>query len=180
MTALKAIALAIIIFLIGALLVGIQQYRVIALRGEVAIETKAKADALAANVESQATITTLRAEIERNKAYQFDLDKRLKASEQKAQQARKDFEDLKRKSPAVRKWADQPLPDGLRGKPASTVKTTTVRLEPPELVPCERISESDDDLALNGDLWALKDRAVNLLDTCADQVDAQILRSKSK
>ncbi|MDD1966958.1 Rz1-like lysis system protein LysC [Pseudomonas putida] len=60
------------------------------------------------------------------------------------------------------------------------VKTTAVRLEPPELVPCERISESDEDLALNGDLWALKDRAVNLLDTCADQVDAQILRSKSK
>jgi LysB family phage lysis regulatory protein len=122
MTTLKAIALAIIIFLIGALLVGIQQDRVIALRGEVAIETKAKADALAANVESQATITTLRAEIERNKAYQIDLDKRLKVSEQKAQKARKDFEDLKRKSPAVRKWADQPLPDGLRGKPASTGK----------------------------------------------------------
>ncbi|MCQ2994027.1 hypothetical protein NLO95_07850 [Pseudomonas syringae] len=60
------------------------------------------------------------------------------------------------------------------------VKTTAVRLEPPELVPCERISESEDDLALNGDLWALKDRAVNLLDTCADQVDAQIVRSKSK
>jgi hypothetical protein len=47
-------------------------------------------------------------------------------------------------------------------------------------VPCERISESDEDVALNGDLWALKDRAVNLLDTCADQVDAQIQRSKSK
>ncbi|WP_256214526.1 Rz1-like lysis system protein LysC [Pseudomonas sp. NFR16] len=60
------------------------------------------------------------------------------------------------------------------------VKTTTVRLEPPELVPCERISESDEDVVLNGDLWALKDRAVNLLDTCADQVDAQIQRSKSK
>jgi hypothetical protein len=45
------------------------------------------------------------------------------------------------------------------------------------MVPCERINESDDDLALNGDLWALKDRAVNLLDTCADQVDAQINRS---
>ncbi|WP_244165888.1 Rz1-like lysis system protein LysC [Pseudomonas abietaniphila] len=66
--------------------------------------------------------------------------------------------------------ANQPAP----------VKTTTVRLEPPELVPCERISESDEDVALNGDLWALKDRAVNLLDTCADQVDAQIQRSKSK
>ena len=59
-------------------------------------------------------------------------------------------------------------------------KTTAVRLEPPELIPCERITEREDDLALNGDLWALKDRAVNLLDTCADQVDAQILRSKSK
>ncbi|WP_341522987.1 hypothetical protein AABC73_06960 [Pseudomonas sp. G.S.17] len=60
------------------------------------------------------------------------------------------------------------------------VKTTAVRLEPPELIPCERISQSEDDLALNGDLWALKDRAVNLLDTCADQVDAQIVRSQSK
>ncbi|HEX8591735.1 MAG TPA: hypothetical protein VF682_00405 [Pseudomonas sp.] len=60
------------------------------------------------------------------------------------------------------------------------VKTTAVRLEPPELIPCERITQSEDDLALNGDLWALKDRAVNLLDTCADQVDAQIVRSKSK
>ncbi len=47
-------------------------------------------------------------------------------------------------------------------------------------MPCERISFSDDDLSLNGDLWAMKDRAVNLLDTCADQVDAQIKRSQSK
>ncbi|MFJ5297482.1 hypothetical protein ACIQAL_13265 [Pseudomonas sp. NPDC088368] len=59
-------------------------------------------------------------------------------------------------------------------------KTTTIRLEPPELVPCERVSDSDYDLTLNGDLWDLKDRAINLLDTCADQVDAQIQRSKSK
>ncbi len=48
------------------------------------------------------------------------------------------------------------------------------------MVPCERVSDSDEDLALNGDLWALKDRAVNLLDTCADQVDAQIKRSQNK
>ncbi len=48
------------------------------------------------------------------------------------------------------------------------------------MVPCERVSESDDELALNGDLWTLKNRAINLLDTCADQVDAQIQRSKSK
>jgi LysB family phage lysis regulatory protein len=118
----KAFATAVIIALVALLLVGIQQYRVIALRGEVAIETKAKTEALAANVESQATITTLRAEAARNVAYQADLNNRLKASEQKALKARKDFEDLKRKSPAVRKWADQPLPDGLRGKPASTGK----------------------------------------------------------
>jgi len=48
------------------------------------------------------------------------------------------------------------------------------------MVPCERIDDSEEDLRMNGDLWALKDRAINLLDTCADQVDAQILRSKSK
>jgi hypothetical protein len=60
------------------------------------------------------------------------------------------------------------------------VKTTAVRLEPPELVPCERVTDAEDDLAFNGDLWALKDRAVNLLDTCADQVDAQIKRSQTK
>ncbi|MEE5042918.1 hypothetical protein V2J81_06100 [Pseudomonas alliivorans] len=60
------------------------------------------------------------------------------------------------------------------------VKTSAVSLEAPVMVPCERVSDSDEDLALNGDLWALKDRAVNLLDTCADQVDAQIKRSQSK
>lgn len=48
------------------------------------------------------------------------------------------------------------------------------------MVPCERVSDNDDNLDLNGDLWALKDRAINLLDTCADQVDAQIKRSLSK
>ncbi|WP_110951481.1 hypothetical protein [Pseudomonas bohemica] len=127
----KAFALAVVIALVAALLIGIQQYRVIALRGEVAVETKAKTDALDANKESQATITTLRSELERNKAYQLDLDKRLKASEQKALKARKDFEDLKRKSPAVRKWADQPLPDGLRGKPASTGKDNNGKARSP-------------------------------------------------
>lgn len=118
----KAFATAFIISLVGILLVGLQQYRVVALRGEMSIETKAKTEALAANLESQATITTLRAEASRNAAYQTDLSNRLKASEQKALKARKDFEDLKRKSPAVRKWADQPLPDGLRGKPAPISK----------------------------------------------------------
>jgi LysB family phage lysis regulatory protein len=119
MTVLKALAAAVIITLVGVLLVGIQQYRVVALQGMVSIETKGKNDAIAANLESQKTITTLQGEAKRNADYLSDLTKRLKASEQKAQQARKDFEDLKRKSPAVRKWADQPLPDGLRGKPAT-------------------------------------------------------------
>ena len=119
MTALKAIAMAVIITLVGLLLVGIQQYRVVALQGMVSIETKGKNDAIAANLESQSTITTLRAEAKRNADYLADLNKRLKASEQKAQQARKDFEQLKRTSKPVRDWAAQPLPDGLRGKPAT-------------------------------------------------------------
>ncbi|WP_330214554.1 hypothetical protein [Pseudomonas sp. AM8] len=59
-------------------------------------------------------------------------------------------------------------------------KTQAVRLEAPELIPCERIDEDTADLRLNGDVWELKDRAINLLDTCADQVDAQIKRSQSK
>ena len=115
----KAVAAAIIIALVAFLLVGIQQYRVIALTGEMQIETKAKTDALAANLESQATITTLRAEAQRNADYTADLNKRIKASEDKAKKARKDFDDLKRNSKPVRDWAAQPLPDGLRGKAAS-------------------------------------------------------------
>lgn len=58
-------------------------------------------------------------------------------------------------------------------------KTTAVRLEPPELVRCERVDEAQTDLRDNGDVWQLKDQAINLLDTCADQVDAQIKRSQS-
>jgi len=121
----KAIAAAIIIALVGILLIGIQQYRVIALRGEMQIETKSKNDALAANTESQATITTLRAEAQRNADYLKDLNKRIKASEDKAKKARKDFEDLKRNSKPVRDWAAQPLPDGLRGKASSGNKDSS-------------------------------------------------------
>ncbi|KPX69942.1 hypothetical protein ALP66_00968 [Pseudomonas amygdali pv. photiniae] len=116
----KAIAAAIIIGLVGLLLVGIQQYRVVVLSGAMQLETKSKNDAIAANNESQATITTLRAEAQRNAAYLKDLSQRIKASEDKAKKARKDFEDLKRKSKPVRDWASQPLPDGLRGKPAAS------------------------------------------------------------
>ncbi|AVI83637.1 hypothetical protein BTW15_09035 [Pseudomonas syringae pv. tomato] len=112
----KAIAAAIIIALVGVLLVGIQQYRVFAITGAMQLETKSKNEAIAANKESEATITTLRAEAKRNADYQADLSKRLKASEGKAKQARKEFEDLKRNSKPVRDWASQPLPDGLRGK----------------------------------------------------------------
>jgi LysB family phage lysis regulatory protein len=120
MNLLKSIAAALIIALVAALLIGIQQYRVIALEGQVTVQTRAAKDATEANSESLKTITTLQAEAKRNANYLADLQQRLKASEDKARQARKDFEDLKRKSPAVRKWADQPLPDGLRGKPAAS------------------------------------------------------------
>ncbi|MBA1231494.1 hypothetical protein G7013_17745 [Pseudomonas viridiflava] len=112
----KAIAAAIIITLVGVLLVGIQHYQIVALRGAVEVEATAKKKALDANLESEATITTLRAEAQRDAAYLKDLNQRIKASEDKAKQARKDFEDLKRNSKPVRDWASQPLPDGLRGK----------------------------------------------------------------
>jgi LysB family phage lysis regulatory protein len=112
----KAFAAAAIIALVACLLLGIQHYQVIALEGQVTIEAKGKQDAIAANTESQATITTLRAEAQRNAAYTADLNKRIKASEDKAKKARKDFEDLKRNSKPVRDWAAQPIPDGLRGK----------------------------------------------------------------
>lgn len=112
----KAIAVAIIVALVGLLLVGIQQMRVEDLRDEKLVETQAKVEAIKANTESQATITTLRAEAQRNADYLKDLNKRIRASEKKADKARKDFENLKRNSKPVRDWAAQPLPDGLRGK----------------------------------------------------------------
>ncbi|MGU9830194.1 hypothetical protein [Pseudomonas sp. LF242] len=115
----KAIAAGIIIALVGLLLVGIQQLRVEDLREEKRVETTAKDEAVEANKVSQATITTLRAEAQRNAAYTADLAKRIKASEKKAEKARKDFEELKRNSKPVRDWAAQPLPDGLRGKAGS-------------------------------------------------------------
>lgn len=59
-------------------------------------------------------------------------------------------------------------------------KTQALRIEAPELIPCERVDADETDLRLNGDVWELKDQAIKLLDTCADQVDAQIKRSQSK
>lgn len=59
-------------------------------------------------------------------------------------------------------------------------KTQVERIEPPELIPCERVDHDDANLQRNGDVWVLKDKAIKLLDTCADQVDAQIVRSQSK
>jgi LysB family phage lysis regulatory protein len=122
MTTLRAIAIAVVIIVIMALMLALQHSRVVALSGQVQIETQAKQEAVTANIESQATITTLRAEAVRNAAYQADLNNRLKASQQKALQARKEFELLKRTSKPVRDWADQPLPDGLRGKATSSDK----------------------------------------------------------
>ena len=55
-----------------------------------------------------------------------------------------------------------------------------LRIEASELIPCERVDVDATDLRLNGDVWELKDQAIKLLDTCADQVDAQIKRSQSK
>ena len=118
----KAIAVAIIVALVGLLLVGIQQMRVEDLRDEKLVETQAKVEAIKANTESQATITTLRAEAQRNADYLKDLNKRIRASEKKADKARKDFENLKRNSKPVRDWAAQPLPDGLRGKAGGSNK----------------------------------------------------------
>ena len=118
----KAFAAAIIIALVGLLLVGIQQLRVDDLREEKLFETQAKDEAIKANTESQATITTLRAEAKRNAEYQADLAKRLRASQDKAKKAEKNFEDLKRNSKPVRDWAAQPLPDGLRGKAGGSDK----------------------------------------------------------
>ena len=65
-------------------------------------------------------------------------------------------------------------------KPAVVTKTQAVRIEAPELIPCERVDQDEADLRFNGDVWELKDKAIKLLDTCADQVDAQIVRSQSK
>ena len=116
----KALAVALIAALVAFLLIGFQQYRYVGLQGAMTVETKSKNDAIKANQESQLTITTLRDEAKRNADYQADLNKRLKDSEQKALKARKDFDQLKRTSKPVRDWAAQPLPDGLRGKPAAS------------------------------------------------------------
>ena len=59
-------------------------------------------------------------------------------------------------------------------------KTQAVRIEAPALIACERVDQGEADLRLNGDVWELKDKAIKLLDTCADQVDAQIVRSQSR
>jgi LysB family phage lysis regulatory protein len=115
---LRAIAAAIVIVIVMGLLIAIQQVRVVTLQGAVTVERDAKQLAVDANKESQATITTLKAEAARNAAYTADLSKRIKASEDKAKKAKKEFDDLKRNSKPVRDWAAQPLPDGLRGKAA--------------------------------------------------------------
>ncbi len=117
--AMRVAAVAVIIGIVMGLLITIQQMQVTDLRKVVTVEVASKEAAIAANTVSQATITTLRAEALRNKAYMADLDKRIRASETKAKKAREDFEELKRKNKPVRDWAAQPLPNGLRGKAPS-------------------------------------------------------------
>jgi len=119
---LRTIAVAIVIVIVMSLLIAIQQIQVVTLQGAVTVERDAKQLAVDANKESQATITTLKAEAARNAAYTADLSKRIKASEDKAKKAKKEFDDLKRNSKPVRDWAAQPLPDGLRGKATSDYK----------------------------------------------------------
>lgn len=125
MIGIRAIALAGVIALVSLMLVGMQEYRIRAERAEASEqferEKKSKDDAVAANLVSQATISTLQAELQRNKDYAADLAMRIKASEAKAKRARTDYENLKRNSKPVRDWSAQPLPDGLRGKPAKPV-----------------------------------------------------------
>jgi LysB family phage lysis regulatory protein len=116
---LRTVAVAIVIAIVMGLLIAIQQIRVVTLQGAITVEANARQEAVDANNESQATITTLRAEAQRNANYTADLNKRIKASEDKAKKARKEFDDLKRYSKPVRDWAAQPLPDGLRGKASS-------------------------------------------------------------
>jgi LysB family phage lysis regulatory protein len=116
----KAFAAAFIVGLVALLLIGFQQYRFLGLEGTLTVETKSKNEAIEANKVSLATISDLQKEAKRNADYQADLSKRLKDSEQKALKARKDFDQLKRTSKPVRDWAAQPLPDGLRGKPAAS------------------------------------------------------------
>ena len=125
MSMLRSLALAAVITLVGILLVGIQQYRIQTVRAEAAAnaaeaeaQRKAKQDAIDANLVSQATISTLQQELEKNRQYAADLAERIKVSEGKAEKARKDYENLKKNSKPVRDWAAQPLPDGLRGKTA--------------------------------------------------------------
>jgi len=49
------------------------------------------------------------------------------------------------------------------------------------MVPCKRVSDQENaGLQTNDDLWQLKERAIKLLDTCADQVDARIKRGKGQ
>lgn len=59
-------------------------------------------------------------------------------------------------------------------------KPIIVEVRPPAMTPCKRITEREDSPASNGELWSLKDRAIELLDKCADQVDSQIKHREGK
>ncbi|MEQ7920334.1 hypothetical protein ABQX22_14155 [Xanthomonas sp. WHRI 1810A] len=95
---LRIVAVAVVVGIVMSLLIAIQQTHVVSLEGKLNVERDAKQVAVNANEESQATVTTLKAEATRNVAYTADLNKRIEASKDKAKKARTDFDDLKRNS----------------------------------------------------------------------------------
>ena len=64
--------------------------------------------------------------------------------------------------------------------PVVVSNPTIIEVRSPVMTPCKRITEAEDNPASNGELWSLKNRAIALLDKCADQVDAQIKNQEGK
>lgn len=110
----KAAALAIVIALFAAMLLVIQHMRLEQVKSDLAEQVETTGRATEANEAQQKAIDRLQAEFERSAQYYADLAARVELSEAKAKKAREDFEKLKSNSPAVRSWADQPIPDELR------------------------------------------------------------------
>ena len=113
----KAAAVAIVIALFAAMLLVIQHMRLEQVKADLKEQVETTGRATQANEAQQKAIDRLQEEFERAAQYYGDLAKRIELSEAKAAKASKEFEDLKRNSPAVRSWADQPIPDELRKTP---------------------------------------------------------------
>lgn len=110
----KAVALAVVIALFAGLLLVIQHMRLEQVKADLKDQAAATVIATKANEAQQLAIDRLQADFERTAQYYVDLAARVELSEAKAAKARKEFEDLKRTSPVVRDWADQPIPAELR------------------------------------------------------------------